>query len=657
MKLWSVCRLKLTLVAFATCVLMGAGWARAQPANDSYANREVIASLPFLDVEPAIGQATVEGTDPQVFCRQAGIGTGGNTVWYSYTTGPTDEYLDFSTVNSNYDTLVAVYTGAPGAFDQVSGGCNGNTRAHIAGLRLRASTTYSIVIARTTLSTAAATLRLLVDVAPVFHVTKTSDSADGVCDADCSLREAISASNAFPGAVVVPAGTYLLTLPGGDDSNAGGDLDVRTGIGIYGAGVTNTVIDAGGLDRVMDVDPAVTGQVSAQLNGVTLTNGGTPAAGGGLNLAATLDFLTVEDVAITNNVAGTGGGLYLNSIARLRNVTLSGNQATTGQGGGAYLEGTRAVEMRDSTVSNNVSLSVGIAGGGIFSQAQLRLDQVTLSGNQANGAGGALFLRAGSLVMRNAALVDNVADADNNDTNLGGGLYLGGGAADIANSVIANNRALGGLPSDLNDCTRESGTLVSAYNHVRRPDNCFFEGPGDTTINDPLLGPLADNGGPTRTHAILAGSVLIDSADPTGCRDDNGLTIVYDQRGPAYPRTVGGRCDRGAYEYDASVPSPPNPPSNLVVIAVGDTSASLQWNDNSSNEDSFQIERAPAAAGPWTQRGFVGANVTTFTDTGLSPLTDYYYRVFARNAVGDSAPSVAALAHTTPVELQSFTIE
>lgn len=49
--------------------------------------------------------------------------------------------------------------------------------------------------------------------------------------------------------------------------------------------------------------------------------------------------------------------------------------------------------------------------------------------------------------------------------------------------------------------------------------------------------------------------------------------------------------------------------------------------------------------------------MTTFTDSTLMPLMDYYYRVFARNAVGDSAPTMALLVHTTPVELQSFTIE
>ena len=65
--------------------------------------------------------------------------------------------------------------------------------------------------------------------AATFTVTKTADTADGTCDADCSLREAISAANAFAGTdtIIVPTGTYVRTLTGSDDTNALGDLDVN----------------------------------------------------------------------------------------------------------------------------------------------------------------------------------------------------------------------------------------------------------------------------------------------------------------------------------------------------------------------------------------------------------------------------------------------
>lgn len=660
MKVWSLGRSRFALLTFCACFVLGSRPTQAQPANDSFANRETITGLPFTDVESSIRLATVEPTDPSIFCRQAGIGTGGNTVWYSYTTGPVDEYVDFTTVNSDYDTIVAFYTGGPGAFALVGGGCNDNaisTRARVAGLRLRSNTTYSIVVARPTQSVSAVTLRIWVDVSPVYHVTKTADTADGVCDADCSLREAIGASNTNPGAVVVPAGAYLLTQAGVEDNNASGDLDLRVGMSIYGAGVASTVIDAGGLDRAVDIDPDTTGLVSAYLNGLTLTNGQSTGDGGGLRSPDFRDFLMLEDVAIMNSTCGaSGGGLALGAIGLLRRVTVSGNQASM-SGGGAHFEVNQTVEMHDSTISNNISLSPSTkGGGGIYSRMNLRLDQVTISGNMANFAGGGVFVdSSGVLVMRNATIIGNVADADNNDTSSGGGIHLNGSSYNIANSVIANNHAYGGVPSDLNDCRHTSGTLVSSYNHVRIFDNCLFEGPGDTNIQDPLVAPLASNGGPTQTHAILVGSLLRNTGDPAGCRDHNGVPLLYDQRGPGFLRTIGGNCDKGAYEFGAG--GGPNAPSNLIAVAIGDTSASLQWQDNSNDEATFQIERASAAGGPWVSVGAVAANTTTFIDNSLAPLTDYYFRVFARNAGGDSPPTMALLVHTTPVELQSFTVE
>lgn len=80
-------------------------------------------------------------------------------------------------------------------------------------------------VARPTASATAATLNPWIDTAPVYRVSKTADAADGVCDLDCSLREAVEASNAAPGAVVIPAGTYALTRAGLDDDNSDGDLD------------------------------------------------------------------------------------------------------------------------------------------------------------------------------------------------------------------------------------------------------------------------------------------------------------------------------------------------------------------------------------------------------------------------------------------------
>jgi hypothetical protein len=66
-------------------------------------------------------------------------------------------------------------------------------------------------------------------------------------------------------------------------------------------------------------------------------------------------------------------------------------------------------------------------------------------------------------------------------------------------------------------------------------------------------------------------------------------------------------------------------------MAVTSTSITLNWQDNSNNELGFQIQRATSPGGPWNLIGSTGANVTSYTDNGLSPSTTYYYQVAAFN--------------------------
>src|SRR2546421_4431211 len=122
-------------------------------------------------------------------------------------------------------------------------------------------------------------------------------------DGNCSLREAISAANADAGVdgcpagsgadtIVVPAGTYALSIAGaGEDANVSGDLDITSDLTIGGAGRAATIIDGAGLDRVVDVDPALAG-VSVEISGVTIRRGLAPGAlaafGGGVQNAGTL---------------------------------------------------------------------------------------------------------------------------------------------------------------------------------------------------------------------------------------------------------------------------------------------------------------------------------------------------------------------------------
>ena len=126
--------------------------------------------------------------------------------------------------------------------------------------------------------------------AATFIVNKTADTNDGACDADCSLREAIIAANALAGVdtITVPAGTYILTIAGtGDDASETGDLDIADDLTIIGAGPSITIIDGGGLERVIEILPGSLVNIS----GVTIQNGNDSGMGGGIFNAGTLTLI------------------------------------------------------------------------------------------------------------------------------------------------------------------------------------------------------------------------------------------------------------------------------------------------------------------------------------------------------------------------------
>ena len=140
--------------------------------------------------------------------------------------------------------------------------------------------------------------------AATFTVTKTADTNDGVCDSDCSLREAIRAANAAPGAdtISLPSGTYLLALPGtSEDAANTGDLDITGPLTLTGVNSSTTIINANNLDRIFDV---VGGPFT--LSDVTLTNG-TATDGGGFKVRSGVSA-TVSNSQVTNNKATSSGG-------------------------------------------------------------------------------------------------------------------------------------------------------------------------------------------------------------------------------------------------------------------------------------------------------------------------------------------------------------
>jgi hypothetical protein len=202
----------------------------------------------------------------------------------------------------------------------------------------------------------------------------------------------------------------------------------------------------------------------------------------------------------------------------------------------------------------------------------------TISGNNALGSGGGLVVGSGSsAALFNVTITDNTANADSDITGSGGGIRIAFGTVSFQNTIIAGNLNNAGSGTIHPDC---SGTFDSLdYNLIQDTTGCTINGQTAHNLTgvDPLLGPLQDNGGPTLTHALTAGSPAIDAGDSSGCEDQNGEELITDQRG--FVRPVNGNaspdvvCDIGAYEHlSPGTPTPTNTPTATVTPTATATS-------------------------------------------------------------------------------------
>jgi CSLREA domain-containing protein len=413
--------------------------------------------------------------------------------------------------------------------------------------------------------------------AVVHTVTKTADTNDGTCDADCSLREAVGAANGdgADSLIIIPAGTYPLTRTGtGEDSNSTGDLDINTGdIAILGAGSGSTIIDGGAIDRVFhqpwwqgitfivkDVkitngDPGadaggclnvtnsplyiIDSIIDSCGNSVDATDGGAVYINGGAltvtgstfsnNDTSTMggaimmynESLSIDNSTFSNNSSGGGGGAVRssNSTGIITSSTFSGNAAgASAQGGAINHSGTGSVEITDSTFSGNTAQH----GGGVKADS-VTLNRSTFTGNTASGVGGALVTWDGTnIYIYNSTVSGNTAN--------GGGAFYTQGNSTIKSSTIANNTASWSGGVHINDagdtCTVQntifnnngstcggSGSITSLGNNIDDNSSCGFTQTGDQQGTDALLEALADNGGPAQTHALQTSSSLSPAID------------------------------------------------------------------------------------------------------------------------------------------------
>ncbi len=419
-----------------------------------------------------------------------------------------------------------------------------------------------------------------------FLVTTTADSidtqpGDGQCaDAEghCSLRAAIQEANALAGedTITLNAGTFLLTQAGtGEDASAHGDLDVTDTLEIVGAGAAATLIDAGALDRVLDL-PAGPPR-TLRLGGLALRNGrlsgptGTLTGNGGAAIrvaagatlllshvdirdnhavasvaAAAIDnkgCIQGDHVRILDNTdsegAGSGnaisGGIVIDGATTclvLEDSEISGNRGDLS--GALYVLGGASVTLRRTLVANNASRNAGAfelnVGGDVL------LENVTLSGNA--GEPGAILVDGQTrLLIVNSTITGNHALIGVGTWGAILDMHGGFGRTTLRNTILAGNGPGVGA-DDCSNATSLGGNLIGSTRGCN-----LASVPSDQLDVAAGLSPLADHGGFSRTH--LPGPNAIDHAIADGC-------MATDQRG--FPRPVDGDgdgsagCDVGAVE-------------------------------------------------------------------------------------------------------------
>ncbi len=436
-----------------------------------------------------------------------------------------------------------------------------------------------------------------------FTVTRTDDRAASCLLGDCSLREAVNAANASPGADVINFNNALL----GHTITLDSQIVISDAVTINGPSATLLTVSGNNATRIFRIT------ASATISGITMSGGnatdgsGVPGAGGAISHLGT--SLTLDTVRILNNdAAGEVGGAIYCSVGSMTilDSTISNNNAKAG--GAIYFDGTTLKIEGSTFVGNHASATAGPNGGGaIYSDDPLVVSNCTFSGNSSSYAGGAIFFIGAALdtlTLRNSTIVHNTAaqyaGGVGNFSNCGGV---------VANNIIALNTATNGFPDYY-----DGGQITEITNY---------------TGASPTLGPLADVGGPTQTYPLICGSPALNAGTGGEALDINGAALTTDQRGTGYAR-FSGTVDIGAYEAQGAPSCTPLPtPTNLVATASGTSQVNLTWN-LTGNVASCTIERRSDTSPAWT---LLDNNIvaTNYVDTNVSASHAYAYRVQANN--------------------------
>ncbi len=475
------------------------------------------------------------------------------------------------------------------------------------------------------LAGAALLLALGQGVATAATITVTTNNPNIAADGQCSLIEAI-----------VNANNDAATFP---DCAAGSGAD--TIVLPANANVTLSAVFAktyGQFGNPVGLPP-ITSRITIEGNGATIARQGDAPAFGLIfvkgnsaspGVPPTPGDLTLRSLTLTGG--SSFGGLSNNGTLRIENSIISGNS-----GGGVSSTGTLTIAA--STILGNYGSGVSTSYG------TLTIQNSTISGNTTPGSGGGVFNYAGTVAITNSTISDNTAKSSGGGVNNTVGYYGGVGRLTVSNSTISGNRAnQGGGIFNYQHCYYVSfthqtfcesaaltlndsliaGNQASAGPEIQNavildpmssgPVNNvtsnnfnlfgtngnagvtgFTPGPTDIVPSVSLaqiLAPLANNGGPTQTHALVAGSPAIDRGNPNGCLDSTGAPLPTDQRG--LPRAFDGNgdgraaCDIGAFELNAQDLSP----------AISITDVTVTEGNSGTVNATFQVKLSAPSSQP-----------------------------------------------------------
>lgn len=414
-------------------------------------------------------------------------------------------------------------------------------------------------------------------------ITVNSSADDN--GAGCTLREAIASANTsinqnndcavgsnsgtdtivFSNNLIAPNNTITL-------SNGALNLEFKKVVIDATELIDGITVDANRQSRVIR---SVRSQIT--LNKLVLRNGReTSRQGGGIAMfvgesdtAQDQTFLILNNCTVSNNTTNRdGGGIYISEdhTVVLNNTTISGN--SSGDYGGGIRSISSAIEINNSTMSEN---RASFSGGGAslrdsqttVTNSTISMNEITLTGGTL-GLGGGIEQQNGQLTLINATVTGNTVPPDNIG---GGGLHMFGGHVSISNSLFLDNQA-------------SSGGQIRVYFGIETTSNSNVFGGGDdafdgftpaatdTVLNvsglggvGQILSPLADNGGPTLTHALPEGSPAINAGNTELCLSE--LPNNTDQRG----ETRDDQCDVGAFEFIEPIAVQP---STMFVVPLPD---------------------------------------------------------------------------------------